>query len=87
MKKTPFEIGDKVFVKTVTYHLTGKVSEIVGDFIKLEEAAMIADSGRFADALKNSEFYEVEPYHHPVWVNQKAVTEFTYIEKLPRTQK
>lgn len=85
--ETPFCVDDKVFVKTVTYHLTGAVKEIKAGFIRLTDAAMIADSGRFMNALRDSDFDEVEPYTNDVWVKIDAITEFTYISKLPRTQK
>ena len=86
-KETPFNIGDKLFIRTVTYHITGKVKEIKGDFIKLGTAAWIADSGRFADALKSESFSEVEPYKNFVWVNINSITDFTTINNLPESQK
>ncbi|NTW31040.1 MAG: hypothetical protein HGB12_00120 [Bacteroidetes bacterium] len=83
----PFEIGDNVFIRTVTYHITGKVTEIKGKFVKLEKAAWIADSGRFSDALKKEEFSEVEPFVNAVWINTDSIADFTFITRLPDAQK
>ena len=48
----PFEVGKQYFIRTVTYHLTGKLVEIKGKFLLFEQAAWIADSGRFTDSMK-----------------------------------
>jgi len=78
-KPVPFEIGKGYFIRTVTYHLTGKVTDIVGDFLVLDKASWIADSGRFNDAMvkgidKNSAS-EIEPYEHKVFVNVTAIVD------------
>ena len=54
-------IGKKFFFRTVTYHMTGKVIKRIGNFVQLEKAAWIADSGRFMTAIKTGELNEVEP--------------------------
>ena len=83
----PFHIGQKLFIRTVTYHITGEVAAIGGGFLTLEDAAWIADSGRFADALAKSDFSEVEPFARPVYVAISAITDATEIDQLPRKQK
>ncbi len=83
----PFKIGKSYFIRTVTYHLTGRVKEIVGKFIILEEAAWIADSGRFSTALKSGEFDEVEPVEDAI-VNTDTISDaFEIRYSLPRKQK
>lgn len=83
----PFIIGKSYFIRTVTYHLTGRVKQIVGKFLVLEDAAWIADSGRFANAIKNGNFNEVEPVEDAI-VNMDAVSDaFEIRYKLPRSQK
>ena len=57
-----YKIGAKLFIRTVTYHYTGRVSYFADGELVLEDAAWIADSGRFANALKTGELGEVEPY-------------------------
>ena len=46
-------IGHKFFFRTVTYHLTGKVTGRMGNILKLEKAAWIADSGRFRECIRD----------------------------------
>lgn len=84
---TPW-LGKKVFIRTVTHHYTGLVNEIVGNAsCMLVNAAWIADSGRFADALKSCNFDEVEPYPGPVQINYGAVIDVSEIGSLPKDQK
>ena len=76
----PFEIGKEYFMRTVTYHLTGRVKNIVGKFLVLEDAAWIADSGRFHEFFtdKPSSSLEVEPYgKKDVFVNIDCITDAT----------
>jgi len=55
-------VGKKIFIRTITYHLTGRVVNITNDGIMfLESASWIADSGRFMDFLKSGVPDEVEP--------------------------
>lgn len=80
-------IGKKVFIRTVTYHLTGKIEKIVGNFFYLTDAAWIADSGRFMDAIKNGKLNEVEPVGE-AFVNINSITDlFSWKHKLPTEQK
>lgn len=80
-------VGKKLFVRTVTYHMTGKVTKRIGSFIQMEDAAWIADSGRFSDALAKGELDEVEPVG-TAWVNLSSVVDFfPWKHELPKTQK
>ena len=45
-------VGEKFYFRTVTYHLTGRVKKVIGSILELENAAWIADSGRFMNAIK-----------------------------------
>jgi len=47
------EEGNKIFVRTVTYHHIGKVKKISDKFVELEDAWWVANSGIFSNALKN----------------------------------
>jgi len=75
----PFEIGGEYFIRTVTYHLTGRVVDIVGKFLVLEDAAWIADSGRFNKFFTEpTEELEVEPFgDRKVFVNTDSITDAT----------
>ena len=81
-------LGKNVFIRSVTHHYTGKVTELEGDSSAiLSDAAWIADDGRFHDNLKSCEFSEVEPYINDVQINYGAVLDITTIETLPTKQK
>jgi len=87
----PFKVGTAYFIRTVTYHLTGRVVGIQGGFIQLGEAAWIAESGRWADVVKDgfSDKSEIEPYPDgvPVFVAVAAITDAVkWQHDLPRVQ-
>ena len=80
-------VGKEFFIRTVTYHMTGKVVKRMGAFIQMEDAAWIADSGRFSNAIKNGELDEVEPVG-TAWINLSSVVDFfPWKHDLPKTQK
>src|SRR3990167_8358554 len=80
-------VGQKLFIRTVTYHMTGKVVKRMGAFIQLKDAAWIADSGRFNEALKNGTLNEVEPVG-TAWVNLSSVVDFfPWKHALPKSVK
>ena len=60
--KHPWRIGEKYLIRTVTMVLTGRLKEVYGQELVLEEAAWIADTGRFMQATKEGGFDEVEPW-------------------------
>lgn len=68
-------VGGKFYFRTVTFHLTGEVKKIVGRFAYLKNAAWIADSGRFMEAIKDGTLKEVEPVGD-AFVNLDTVTDF-----------
>jgi len=68
-------VGEKFFFRTVTYHLTGRVKRVIGNILELENAAWIADSGRFMNAIKAGELKEVEPVGR-AYINIQAITDF-----------
>ena len=87
-KDRPFEVGEKYFIRTVTYHLTGQIKAIRGNFLVLKDAAWIADSGRFMQAINDGVLNEVEPVNGEVLVNIQSITDaFEWTHKLPREQK
>lgn len=80
-------IGSKLFIRTVTYHCTGRVVGIKDGFIQLEDSAWIADSGRFADALETGKVSEVEPTKR-MWVAVGSIVDFfEWKHDLPVEQK
>lgn len=86
--EVPFQIGSAYFIRTVTYFATGRVKSIIGQFLVLEEAAWIADTGRFSDAMAKGIMSEVEPVTVDMFVNINSITDaFPFGFKLPREQK
>ena len=81
----PFKIGEAYFIRTVTYFATGRLKEVVGKFLVLEEAAFIADTGRFSNAMATGVFEEIEPVEVEMFVNSDSITDaFPWKGKLPR---
>jgi hypothetical protein len=39
--ETPFQVGKSYFIRTVTYHLTGQVKQILGGFLVLERPRVV----------------------------------------------
>lgn len=80
-------IGKNFFIRTVTYHLTGKITKIIGSMLILEDAAWIPDSGRFMQAIKNGTLKEVEPVGDAL-INFESITDmFPWNHALPMEQK
>jgi hypothetical protein len=83
----PFKQGDKLFIRTVTFHLVGEVTEVEGSWLKLKDAAWVADSGRFTQAIQIGALSEVEPVGD-AWVNLNTATDvFPWRHDLPLEQK
>ena len=81
-------LGKKVFVRTITYHYTGFAAEVKSGFLHLENAAWIADSGRWKDALESGELTEVEPYPGDTYVNLASIVDVSeWLHALPKEQK
>jgi hypothetical protein len=82
-------IGKPVFVRTVTMHYTGRLKAVYSQELVITDAAWVADSGRFSDALKTGSLNEVEPYPDgSVVVGRGGVTDVSaWHYGLPRVQK
>lgn len=84
----PFEIGKAYFIRTVTYFATGRVKAIVGNFLVLDEAAWVADTGRFRQAIMDGVLNEVEPVEVDMFLNTSSITDaFVWKHDLPHKQK
>lgn len=80
-------VGGSYFFRTVTYHLTGRVKQVLGNLLILEDAAWIADSGRFTQAIKDGVLNEIEPVGEAI-LNLSTVTDmFPWKHPLPKIQK
>lgn len=85
----PFEIGQPYFIRTVTHHLTGRLTAVYPTELVLTDAAWIASDGRFAQAVESGSFDEVEPYPsgQSVIVGRGSIIDATKITVTPRSQK
>ena len=80
-------VGEKLFIRTVTYHLVGKVVAVNGTLMELKDASWVADSGRFTQAIKDGTLNEIEPVGR-AFVNLAAITDaFPWNHALPKDQK
>lgn len=72
-----FNAGDKVFIRTVTFHHLGEVVEVADGFLKLKDASWVAHSGRFGAAIQNGSLSEVE------YVGEALVNIATIVDAFP----
>ena len=83
-----WEIGKNYLIRTVTMIDTGRLVAVTQYELVLEDAAWVADTGRFAQAVENAEFGEVEPFPAGrVIVGRVSIIDAVLIKKLPRSQK
>lgn len=84
----PYKIGGSYFIRTVTHYYTGRLKQIFNDTLVLEEAAWIADTGRFYDFLRDGKANEVEPFVKDVIVPKNSIVDMTqWTHKLFKDQK
>ena len=84
----PWQIGKNYFIRTVTMNNTGKLVAVYEHELVLADAAWIADSGRFSNALRICEFSEVEPFPAgEVIIGRSAIIDAAIITSLPTKQK
>jgi hypothetical protein len=85
----PFQIGQCYLIQLVTTYWSGRV--IAGDdkWLLLEDAAWVAETGRYTQALASGSFSEVEivPSGVAKIIARHAICDATPIATLPREQK
>ena len=84
-----WEIGRNYLIRTVTMVDTGRLVAVTPQELVLEDAAWIADTGRFSNSLVSGEFSEVEPFPEGrVIIGRGAVIDALPLDApLPRVQK
>lgn len=83
-----WEVGKCYLIRTVTMIDTGRLVAVTPQELVLEDAAWIADTGRFAQAVEKAEFGEVEPFPAGrVIVGRGSVIDAVQIAVVPRLQK
>jgi hypothetical protein len=84
---TAFEVGKAYLIRSVTLYYTGRITRITSKELVLEDAAWIADTGRFYDCLKDNKFNEVEPFISPIIIPRDSIIDATeWKHQLPRDQ-
>lgn len=76
--ESPFKVGKKYFIRTVTYHSIGELKSISGKFLMFDEKEIswVAYSGRFMQAIKDGKLDEVEPIHAKGGINMDSIVDF-----------
>lgn len=83
-----FVIGEQYLIRTVTHYYTGRIAAVTDSDIVLEDAAWIADTGRFSDCLRKASINECEPFPEAAYVTRGCIVDFTkWSGKLPSEQK
>jgi hypothetical protein len=82
-------IGKDIFIRTITHHYTGRVISTTKMTMTLNNAAWIADDGRFSESMKDSnKLEEVEMYTNPVVINLYSILDCTLLSgPLPQETK
>jgi len=84
----PIAMGENVFIRTVTLYYLGRIKKVSGQFLTLEDASWIPDTGRFYDFLKEGKANEVEPFLNDVHIPLGSIIDLTkWTHKLPKDQK
>lgn len=82
------KVGKIYLVQTATgFWMSGQLTEELSDHFVFEKAAWIANTGRFASALRLSEFDEVEPLPRALVIAKQAIVMAVEIEKVQVDQK
>lgn len=84
----PWNIGAIYLIRTVTMIDTGILVAVTPTELVLEEAAWIADTGRFSDAIAKAEFNEVEPFPAgKLIIGRGSIVDAIEITKVQRSKK
>lgn len=73
----PWSIGKAYLIRTVTNFWTGRLVAVHSDSLVLEDAAWVADTGRFHQAVTSGTLNEVEPVPRNVIVGRGSIVDAT----------
>lgn len=83
-----WKIGKCYLIRTVTMALSGRLVGVTPQELILEDAAWVADTGRFSDAVASANFGEVEPFPDgQVIVGRGGLIDAAQIASAPRAKK
>jgi hypothetical protein len=83
----PFVIGKAYLIRTVTFHLLGRIDAVKGNFLVLTDASWVADSGRFSVAITKGELSENEYVGDAIVSLTAIVDAFPWGHKIPKETK
>jgi len=84
----PFKKGQAYYIRTLQYHWTGRVVTASDAWLVLEDAAWIADGGRYSQAVDEAHLREVEPRDGQVIVSTASIIDAVeWLTPLPRRVK
>lgn len=86
-ESSPYKIGQSYLIRTVTLYYTGRITKVTPKELVLEDAAWIADTGRFSDALKTGVLNEIEPMGEIIIGRGSVVDAVIWRHDLPRDKK
>jgi hypothetical protein len=73
VQKHPYTLGKQWFVQTATLYLVGVMKAVTDGELVLDDAAWVADTGRFNEFMKTGTPNELEPCNGPVVINRGAI--------------
>jgi len=83
-----WEVGKIYLIRTVTMIDTGRLVAVTDHELVIEDAAWIADTGRFSDAVASATFGEVEPFPAGrVIIGRGSIIDAVQISVAPRSKK
>jgi hypothetical protein len=83
-----WEIGKIYLIRTVTMIDTGRLVAVTPQELVLEDAAWIADTGRFSNSISKLSFSEIEPFPFgKVIIGRGSVIDAVQINSAQRSQK
>lgn len=85
---SPWIIGQAYLIRTVTNYWTGRIVSVGHQELVIEDAAWIADTGRFNQADSKGTLSEVEPVQGQIIIGRGSVIDaIQWKHQLPRTVK
>lgn len=88
MSQSFFCVGKAYLIRTVTMAWTGRVTDLNDAELLLEEAAWIADLGRYHKAKTAADLSEVEPRDTPIIIGRGSIVDAVeWTSPLPREAK
>ena len=68
-------IGQNVVIRTITMYHVGRLIGVADGFLTLEEAAWVADTGRWSEFLTKGKPEQVEPFPGTCYVSVGAIVD------------